>query len=68
MWLLLGRIVFFVGLLITVITLIAGFVLLYKDIQNWAQACFMAVPLGFMLMFAGLSTNIFLEPRSTDKD
>ncbi|MFZ1386236.1 MAG: hypothetical protein WBP46_01060 [Thiolinea sp.] len=68
MLLLLGRIVFFVGLLITIVTVIAGFVLLYKDIQNWAQACFMAVPLGFVLMFAGLSTNIFLEPRSTDKN
>ncbi len=68
MILLLGRIVFFVGLLITVVSLTAGFTLLYMNIQNWAQFCFMAVPLGFMLLFAGLSTNVLLEERSNDKN
>ncbi len=66
--LLLGRIVFYFGLFLTIISIIAGFSFMFSGVSNWAQFCFMAVPLGFLLLFAGLSTNVLLEPRSNEKN
>ncbi len=63
----LGRLVFFVGLIVTVVSLVLGFGLLFAGIANWAQFFLMAIPLGFLLLFAGLSTHVLIEPRESDK-
>lgn len=65
--LLLGRVVFYIGLVLTLIGVLGGFVLMFADIQNWAQFCFMLSPVGFLLLFAGLSTTVLTEPRDSDK-
>ena len=60
---LLGRISFVLGLVLTIIGLVAGFGLLFADIDNWAKFFLMLVPLGFVIGFAGLATHILFEPR-----
>ncbi len=65
--LLLGRVVFIVGLVISLLGIIIGFTLMFTGYDNWAKFCFMVVPLGFLFLFAGLSTTVLLEPRDSEK-
>ena len=63
---LLGRITLIVGLVITVVSLVLGFGLMFKgSYDEWAKFFFMAVPLGFVITFAGLSTVVLFAPRSS---
>ncbi|PID48743.1 MAG: hypothetical protein CR991_10085 [Proteobacteria bacterium] len=65
--LLLGRIVFVIGLIVTIIGVVGGFGFMYADVHNWAKFCFMLSPVGFLLLFVGLSTTVLVEPRDSDK-
>ena len=63
-----GRYSLIVGLIITVVGLIFGFGFMFADShEELAKMFLMAVPLGFLLGFAGLSTIVLFSPRDSDK-
>ena len=63
-----GRVTLIAGLLITFISLVLGFGLMFKGgYDEWAQFFFMAVPLGFVITFAGLSTIVLFSTESDRK-
>ncbi|PIE00976.1 MAG: hypothetical protein CSA79_01660 [Thiothrix nivea] len=64
---LIGKICFYVGLFLTVIGIIAGFGFMFAEINDWAKFFLMVVPLGFLLLFTGLSTGLLFAPRGSDK-
>ncbi|EIJ33283.1 hypothetical protein [Thiothrix nivea] len=61
-----GRYSFIAGLVITVVGLIFGFGFMFADSDELAKMFLMAVPLGFLLLFAGLSTIVLFSPRDSD--
>jgi ABC-type dipeptide/oligopeptide/nickel transport system permease subunit len=65
---LLGRVTLIMGLLITFISLVLGFGLMFHGgYDDWAEFFFMAVPLGFLVTFAGLSTIVLFSTESDRK-
>jgi hypothetical protein len=64
----LGRIIFIIGLIITVVGLFGGFWLMFQGSNDaLAKLLLMAVPTGFMIMFAGLSTSVLFSSREDGK-
>lgn len=63
----LGRYSFIVGLVITIVGLVFGFGFMFADHDELAKLFLMAVPVGFLILFAGLSTVILFSPRDSDK-
>jgi ABC-type Na+ efflux pump permease subunit len=62
-----GKIVAYVGLLITVVGLILGFGLMFQgDNDELAKLFLMSIPLGFVMLFAGFTTVIMFSPRETE--
>jgi hypothetical protein len=65
---LLGRLALIMGLLITFISLALGFGLMFNGgYDDWAEFFFMAVPLGFLVTFAGLSTVVLFSTENDKK-
>ena len=62
-----GRYSMILGLLLTIIGLVLGFGFLFSDQEEWAKLFLMIIPVGFLLLFAGLSTVILFAPRDSDK-
>jgi ABC-type antimicrobial peptide transport system permease subunit len=62
----LGRYSLIAGLVITVVGLIFGFYFMFTDSDELAEMFLMAVPLGFLITFAGLSTVVMFSPRDSD--
>ncbi len=63
----LGQYMLIVGLIITVIGLVFGFGFMFADSDELAKFFLMAVPLGFLVTFAGLSSIVLFSPRDSDK-
>ena len=63
----LGRYSLIAGLVITEVGLIFGFYFMFTDSDELAKMFLMAVPLGFLITFAGLSTIILFSPRDSDE-
>ncbi len=64
----LGRIIFIIGLAITVTGLLGGFGLMFQGSNDaLAKILLMAVPTGFVIMFAGLSTSVLFSSREDEK-
>ncbi|UOG91698.1 MAG: hypothetical protein L3K52_16120 [Candidatus Thiothrix sulfatifontis] len=63
----LGRYSLIIGLVITVVGLIFGFGFMLVDSDELAKMFLLAVPLGFMVTFAGLATIVIFSPREDDK-
>ena len=64
-----GHISIIVGLIITIITLIGGFGLMfYGGYDEWAKLFFMLVPVGFLILFTGVSTVALFAPRESDRE
>jgi hypothetical protein len=61
-----GRYSLIAGLLITAVSLIFGFYFMFADSDELAKMFLMAVPLGFLITFAGLSTIVLFSPRDSD--
>ncbi|PWQ98975.1 hypothetical protein [Leucothrix arctica] len=59
-----GRFLFILGLIITVIGLIAGFTLMFKDYDELAKVFLMIIPIGFIIGFAGLTATLITSPDS----
>ena len=59
-----GRVVLIIGLLITVIGLIAGFTLMFKGYDDLAKVFLMIIPIGFIVGFAGLTATLITSPES----
>ncbi|MBU0655509.1 MAG: hypothetical protein KJ914_10310 [Gammaproteobacteria bacterium] len=62
-----GRYSFIAGLVITIAGLVLGFGFMFADSDELAKMFLMAVPLGFLILFAGLSTIVLFSPRDSDK-
>ncbi|MEN9503078.1 MAG: hypothetical protein RI964_2363 [Pseudomonadota bacterium] len=62
-----GRYSFIVGLVLTIIGLIFGFGFMFAGNDELAKTFLMVVPLGFLILFAGLSTIILFSPRDSDQ-
>ena len=64
-----GQISVIIGLIITIITIVAGFGLMfYGGYDAWAKLFFMAVPVGFLILFTGVATVALFAPRESDRD
>jgi hypothetical protein len=63
---LIGKICFYVGLFLTILGIVFGFGFMFAEADEWAKFFFMVVPLGFLLLFAGLSTGLLFAPRDSD--
>ncbi len=55
---LLGRILVYIGLIITAVSLVLGFGFMFNDQDKLAQFFLMAIPFGFVILFAGVSTVV----------
>ena len=63
----LGRYSVILGLVLTVVGLVCGFGFMFADKDDLAQFFLMIVPVGFLILFAGLSTVVMFSPRDNDK-
>jgi hypothetical protein len=62
-----GQYVLILGLVMTIVGLVFGFGFMFSGQQEWAKFFLMVVPLGFLILFAGLSTVVLFSPREKDK-
>ena len=62
---LLGRILLIAGLIIVTVSLILGFGFMFNDQDRLAKFFLMAIPLGFVILFAGVSTVVMFSPRES---
>ena len=62
----LSQIGLLVGLLMTLLSLIAGFFLMFNGFDQWAKYCFMSVPVGFMLLFVSLVSIVMFSPSQSE--
>jgi hypothetical protein len=64
---LIGKIVSYIGLTITVIGLIFGFGIMFQGgNDDLAKTFLMSVPFGFVILFTGFSTVIMFSPREDE--
>ncbi len=54
------------GLIITAVSLVAGFGFMFMDYDELAIFFLMAIPLGFVILFTGLSTVVMFSSRESD--
>ena len=59
-----GKSIFIIGLVLTIVGLILGFGFLILDNDKWALRFLMAVPTGFVFLFTGLATSVMFSPRN----
>ncbi|PWQ99063.1 hypothetical protein [Leucothrix pacifica] len=62
-----GRFLFILGLILTLIGLVAGFGLMFQDIDEWAKLFLMLVPVGFVIGFAGFTATLMSTPDKREK-
>ena len=63
-----GQISVYIGLIITIITFVAGFGLMFHGgYDAWAKLFFMLVPVGFLILFTGVATVALFAPRESDR-
>ena len=62
-----GRFLFILGLILTLIGLVAGFGLMFQDIDEWAKLFLMLVPVGFVIGFAGFTATLMSTPEKREK-
>ena len=64
---LIGKIVAYVGLFITVVGLVFGFGLMFQGGNDeLAKSFLMSIPFGFVTLFTGFSTVIMFSPREIE--
>ena len=64
---LLGKIVAYIGLFITVVGLALGFGLMFQgDNDELAKFFLMSIPFGFVILFTGFATVIMFSPRESE--
>ncbi|HHL18808.1 MAG TPA: hypothetical protein ENJ33_03650 [Thiothrix sp.] len=64
----LGRIVFIIGLAVAITGLLGGFGLVFQGSNDaLAKILLMVIPIGFVIMFAGLSTSVLFSSREDGK-
>jgi cytochrome c oxidase subunit IV len=62
-----GRYSLILGLVLTIAGLVLGFGFMFADQDELAKMFLMVVPLGFLILFAGLSTVVLFSPRGDGK-
>jgi len=61
-----GRITLIIGLIVTAVSLIVGFALMFMDYDGLAIYFLMAIPFGFVILFTGVSTVVMFSPREIE--
>ncbi len=63
-----GQILFFIGLIVSIVGLIFGFGLMFQGGNDvWATRLLVSVAIGFMIMFTGLATSVIFSPNDDSK-
>ena len=62
-----GRYLFVLGLILTVVGLVAGFGFMFQSIDEWAKIFLMLVPVGFVVGFAGFTATLMGTPEKREK-
>ncbi|MDD5391973.1 MAG: hypothetical protein PHE17_03030 [Thiothrix sp.] len=62
-----GRYSLILGLVLTIAGLVLGFGFMFAEQDELAKMFLMVVPLGFLILFAGLSTVVLFSPRGDGK-
>jgi len=62
-----GRFLFILGLILTLIGLVVGFGFMFQDIDEWAKLFLMLVPVGFVIGFAGFTATLMSTPEKREK-
>ena len=64
---LIGKVILYIGLFITVVGLVFGFGIMFQDTNDdLAKLFLMSIPFGFVLFFTGMSTVIMFTPRESE--
>ena len=64
---LIGKIMLYVGLFISVVGLVFGFGIMFQDSNDeLAKLFLMSIPFGFVIFFTGMSTVIMFTPRESE--
>ncbi len=64
---LIGKIVAYIGLFISVVGFVAGFWLMFQDTNDdLAKMFLMSIPFGFVILFTGFTTVIMFSPRESE--
>jgi len=64
---LIGKVILYIGLFITVVGLMFGFGIMFQgDNDELAKLFLMSVPFGFVIFFTGMSTIIMFSPRESE--
>jgi len=64
---LIGKIVLYLGLLITAVGLVFGFGIMFQgDNDELAKLFLMSIPFGFVVLFTGLATVVMFSPRESE--
>ena len=62
-----GKYILIFGLIMTLGALVGAFYFMFNHEGQIAKTLFMIVPIGFILVFFGLSTIVIFSPRSDNK-
>jgi len=64
---LIGRVILYIGLFITVAGLVLGFGIMFQgDNDELAKLFLMSVPFGFVILFTGVATVVMFSPRESE--
>ncbi len=64
---LIGKVVLYIGLLITTAGLFFGFGIMFKgNNDELAKVFLMSVPFGFVILFTGVATVVMFSPRESE--
>ncbi len=61
-----GRIAVVIGIILTVIGLLVGFIALARDADEFAKLFIALVPVGFVTLFAGLAATLLAAPEKNE--
>ena len=62
-----GRYLLIIGLILTLVGLIAGFGFMFQGIDEWAKLFLMMVPVGFVVGFTGFTATLMGSPEKREK-
>ena len=64
---LIGKVVLYIGLLITTAGLVFGFGIMFQgNDDELAKIFLMSVPFGFVILFTGVATVVMFSPRESE--
>ena len=62
-----GRIAGYLGLVLTVLGIVVGFGALFNHAEELAKVFLAIIPVGFVILFAGVTTTLLSGPKKGDQ-